>query len=197
MIDVVFEGDYACFTNPIANVERFSYPFINPSAAVGLLKSVFWKPEMDYIINEIQVLKPIKYVQIKTNEIKEQATNKTISIQKFRTQRNNSVLKDVSYRIKASIKLTEKGLINSDNTIEKYFAQFCRRIDKGGFKYSPYFGQSSFLANFRRPNKNDIPIQQNRTFDNMVKEKVYDENGCKKNLILFDAKMRNGVIVIE
>ncbi|WP_344515119.1 CRISPR-associated protein Cas5 [Dactylosporangium maewongense] len=35
----------ALFTRPEMRVERVTYPVMTPSAAVGVLESIFWKPE--------------------------------------------------------------------------------------------------------------------------------------------------------
>lgn len=35
-------GDYACFSRPEMKTERVSYDVITPSAARGLIESIFW-----------------------------------------------------------------------------------------------------------------------------------------------------------
>ncbi|MCW2278645.1 CRISPR-associated protein Cas5 subtype I-C [Heliophilum fasciatum] len=62
-------GDFACFTRPEMKVERVSYPVITPSAARGVLESIFWKPEIWWRIQEIQVLRPVKHFSILRNEV--------------------------------------------------------------------------------------------------------------------------------
>ena len=37
-------GDYACFTRPEMKTERVSYNVMTPSAARGLLDSLYWHP---------------------------------------------------------------------------------------------------------------------------------------------------------
>ncbi|WP_147201389.1 CRISPR-associated protein Cas5, partial [Pseudonocardia asaccharolytica] len=53
-------GDGALFTRPELKVERVSYPVMTPSAAVGVLEAIYWKPEMTWRIVAIEVLNPIK-----------------------------------------------------------------------------------------------------------------------------------------
>ncbi|WP_366520457.1 CRISPR-associated protein Cas5, partial [Deinococcus sp.] len=57
-------SNYACFTRPENKVERVSYDVMTPSAARGVLEAVFWKPEFEWRIREIAVLKPIRRFSI-------------------------------------------------------------------------------------------------------------------------------------
>ena len=43
-IQVEVWGDYACFTRPEMKTERVSYDVMTPSAARGLLESIYWHP---------------------------------------------------------------------------------------------------------------------------------------------------------
>ena len=65
---------FACFTRPEMKVERVSYPVITPSAARGALEAIFWKPEFTWVIEEIWVLKPIRYFSIMRNEVTSRAS---------------------------------------------------------------------------------------------------------------------------
>ena len=62
-------GDLACFTRPEMKVERVSYPVMTPSAARGILEAVFWKPEFRWRVQEIWILRPIRYTSILRNEV--------------------------------------------------------------------------------------------------------------------------------
>src|SRR5690348_7629388 len=62
-------GDRACFTRPEAKVERVSYPVMTPSAAEGVLSSIFWKPEIRWRIEEIWVLNDIRWFSLLRNEV--------------------------------------------------------------------------------------------------------------------------------
>ena len=44
-------GDRALFTRPELSVERVSYDAMTPSAARGLLESIYWHPGMRYTID--------------------------------------------------------------------------------------------------------------------------------------------------
>lgn len=64
-------GDYACFTRPEMKVERVSYDVITPSAARGLIESIYWKPAIRWEIDKIHVINPIKFTNILRNEVKD------------------------------------------------------------------------------------------------------------------------------
>ena len=67
-------GEWACFTRPELKVERVSYPTMTPSAARGVLESIFWKPQFAWRIEEIWVLNPIRYFSILRNEVNARAS---------------------------------------------------------------------------------------------------------------------------
>ena len=62
-------GDYALFTRPEMKVERVSYDVMTPSAARGLLEAIYWHPGMRWIIDRIYVLNPIRFTNIRRNEV--------------------------------------------------------------------------------------------------------------------------------
>ena len=72
--EIVLEvwGDFACFSDPAGGkVERMTYPVPTPSAARGILSSIYCKPaEFYYQITRIEALNPIRYISFKRNEIK-------------------------------------------------------------------------------------------------------------------------------
>ena len=41
--------------------ERVSYEVMTPSAARGVFEAILWRPEMRWIVSEIDVLKPIRW----------------------------------------------------------------------------------------------------------------------------------------
>lgn len=52
-IQVEVWGDYACFTRPEMKTERVSYDVMTPSAARGLLDSLYWHPGLRWVIDRI------------------------------------------------------------------------------------------------------------------------------------------------
>ena len=107
-LEVKVWGDYACFTRPEMKVERVSYPVMTPSAARGVLEAIFWKPEMRWEVEEIHVLKPIRYFSILRNEVNSRASYRAAQgwvtsgggfvATEDRSQRHTLALRDVEYR---------------------------------------------------------------------------------------------------
>ena len=78
---VLVEADYACYTRPELKVERVSYDVPTPSALEGMLKSIYWKPAMRYVIDKIVVFNPIRFANVRRNEVK-----KKISYEKVKNR---------------------------------------------------------------------------------------------------------------
>lgn len=72
-------GDYACFSRPEMKVERVSYDVMTPSDARGLIEAVYWHPGLRWVIDRIHVCAPIRFTNIRRNEVKD-----VISAQKVR-----------------------------------------------------------------------------------------------------------------
>lgn len=152
-------GDYACFSRPEMKVERVSYDVMTPSAARGLLEAIYWHPGMRWVIDKIHVCAPVRFTNIRRNEVKD-----TISARSARSamehggalylatpesiqQRAAMVLKNVHYIIETHFDMTEKAS-PADNP-GKFQDIIRRRLEKGQFYHQPYFGVREFPANFR------------------------------------------------
>ena len=62
-------GDFACFTRPEMKVERVSYDCITPSAARAVFEAILWKPAVRWHIRRIEVLRPIRWISLRRNEV--------------------------------------------------------------------------------------------------------------------------------
>ncbi len=153
-------GDYALFTRPEMKTERVSYDVMTPSAARGLLESIFWHPGMQYQIQRIHVCAPIKFSNLRRNEVMTRANlrnAKTVMeqgkgelyIASFQCiqQRAAMLLRDVHYVIDAKFSMTENAA-ESDNP-GKFQDIIKRRIKRGAFYSKPYFGCREFPAHFK------------------------------------------------
>ena len=172
-------GDYACFTRPEMKVERVSYDVMTPSAARAIFEAVFWKPAFEWRVRKIEVLNPIKWVNIRRNEIGAVANTASdgIFVEEKRQQRAGLFLKDVCYRIHADLvfipprkrKETRQSLpeylVDSAEKAElmerkltdehpnenpaKYNSMFERRARKGQCFFQPYLGCREFSCFFK------------------------------------------------
>lgn len=152
-------GDYACFTRPELKTERYSYDVITPSAARGLLEAIYWHPGLEYVIDRIFLMSPIKFTRIKRNEVKiklpaskelkkiQNGHLPYISTRKERSQRSSTILKDVRYVIDFHFNMT-KAASERDNPI-KFCSIILKRARKGQCFHQPYLGCREFPANVR------------------------------------------------
>jgi CRISPR-associated protein Cas5d len=114
-LEVRIWGDFACFTRPEMKVERVSYPVLTPSAARGVLEAILWKPQFAWRIEEIWVLKPIRYFSILRNEVNTRASERAAAgwskhgggydASVDRAQRHTLALREVAYLIRAQVKV--------------------------------------------------------------------------------------------
>lgn len=157
-------GDYALFTRPEMKVERVSYDVITPSAARGIFEAIYWKPAIRWVIDRIHVLRPVRFDNIRRNELANRVSvnNRDMEgdrpvcryIEDDRQQRASMVLRDVEYIIEAHFELTGKEDIEPG----KHLAIFERRVKKGQCFHRPYFGCREFPVNFAWCDKMPEPI---------------------------------------
>ncbi len=161
MIRVEVWGDYALFTRPEMKVERCSYDVITPSAARGLLEAIYWHPGMRWVIDRIYVCAPIRFVNIRRNEVKSVISARNVKTvmeagkgelaiytSKDIQQRASMLLRDVHYVIEAHFELVREKLAEGDSEA-KFQSIIKRRVSKGQFYHQPYFGCREFPVNFK------------------------------------------------
>lgn len=173
-------GDYALFSRPEMKVERVSYDVMTPSAARGILDAIYWKPQFRWLIDEIHVLKPIRFTNIRRNEIasrisvkgatgvnaamKDPSIRPSLDVSTDRQQRASLLLKDVAYLIKAHVHLLDHRVeaggepVAEAEAVGKHLDMFKRRARKGQVFHQPYFGCREFPVQFELIEKaEDIP----------------------------------------
>lgn len=196
-------GKYALFTRPEGKVERVSYPCITPSAARGILESIFWKPEFDWQIRRIRVLKPIRFESIMRNEVEgiipgtvANATKADYYADEDRQQRNSLFLRDVAYVIEADIYLRE----HADQDVAKYRDMFRRRVKKGQCFNQPYLGTRECMGFFGEVDENrDHALPISFHLGSMLFDMKYPRLGSKDKVaipIFFQAKLDDGVLEV-
>ncbi len=200
-LEVKVWGDYACFTRPEMKVERVSYPVMTPSAARGVLEAIFWKPEMRWEIEEIHVLKPIRYFSILRNEVNSRASHRAAQgwatsgggfvATEDRSQRHTLALRDVAYLIRAHVVVRE----GVGEPAAKYRDQFRRRVENGRCFATPYLGCREFSAYFAPPDGTEQPIGSNDELGRMLQNMEYAADGSgKATPVFFEAQLTNGIL---
>lgn len=153
-------GERALFTRPEMKVERVSYDILTPSAARGILEAIHWKPAIRWVIDSIQVLKPIRFESIRRNEVGSKLSAASVGkaikagrtdalvchIEDERQQRAATVLRDVGYVIAAHFELTDKA--GPEDNVGKHLDTFNRRAQRGQCFHMPCLGTREFTASF-------------------------------------------------
>lgn len=201
-------GDYGCFTRPEMKVERVSYDVITPSSARAIFESILWKPAIGWCIHKIEVLNPIRWVNIRRNEVGAVLPVNNVSnamkggaapvlyIEDNRQQRAGLFLRDVAYRLHASFELTNKA--GEGESAAKFAEMFRRRASKGQCFNQPYLGTREFSCNFRlvEDSQNEPePIREDRALGWMLYDLDFSDPTNPRPLF-FNAQMRQGVIII-
>ncbi len=162
-------GDYACFTRPEMKVERVSYDVMTPSAARGILEAIYWQHAIRWVIDRIHVLKPIRFTNIRRNEVESKLSLQlvksamkggkipSIFVEDKRQQRAALVLRDVEYVIEAHYEFTG----STDNNPGRHHEVFTRRAEKGQCFHQPVMGCREFPAHFALVDGN-IPASELR-----------------------------------
>ena len=201
---VEIQGEYACFSRPELKVERVSYDVITPSAARGILQAVMWKPAIRYVIDEIAICSPIRFENIRRNEVGFKANSmepKTAT--EDRQQRAAMVLKNVCYVVSAHFEMTDKA--GPDDNEGKFADMIRRRLEKGQNYHMPYLGTREFPAKLRLVGEGETPpapIDETRTLGLMLYDLEYVTETGKDGVevikefkpMYFMAQINHGII---
>ncbi len=199
-------GDFACFTRPEMKVERVSYDVITPSAARAIFEAILWKPAIRWRITRIEVLSPIRWINLRRNELggvisernvktamKKGSGQLGVYIEDDRQQRAGLFLRDVRYRLHAQFDLLDH---DGGNSAVKFSEMFERRARKGQCFNQPYLGCREFSCDFRPVEANQPePINETRDLGWMLHDLDYSDP-TSPNPRFFQARMENGVIEI-
>ncbi len=141
-------GDLACFSRPEMKVERVSYDIITPSGARGICDAILWHPGLVWVIDRICVCNPIRFTNIRRNEVKSVISGRSvktvmekgkgelyISTANDIQQRATMALTDVEYIIEAHFEMTENA--NATDNPGKFQDMMTRSLKKGQFYHAP------------------------------------------------------------
>jgi len=209
-IRLLVSGENACFTRPEMKVERVSYDVMTPSAARGILEAIHWKPAIRWVIDEIHVLKPIRFQSIRRNEVGHKApvarlksamkseslygVQLLVDDDKVRQQRAATVLADVAYVITAHFELTTRA--GPDDNDGKHLDTFNRRAARGQCFQQPCLGTREFPARFELLSADaPLPATIHETRD--LGFMLWDIDHAKdRTSMFFRARLDHGVMKI-
>ncbi|NDP59251.1 MAG: type I-C CRISPR-associated protein Cas5 [Oxalobacteraceae bacterium] len=203
-------GDFACFTRPEMKVERVSYDVITPSAARAVFESILWKPAIRWRVVRIEVLKPIRWISLRRNEVASTVSARNVQvamnagkghlglyIEDDRQQRAGLLLRDVAYRLHAQFDMVNDA--GDNNNATKFHEMFVRRAEKGQCINQPYLGCREFACDFRLVadvNASAAPIAETRDLGWMLYDLDFT-SPANPQPQFFRALLSGGVIDLE
>ncbi len=121
-------GRFALFTDPVTKIggEKCSYHLPTYEAIIGVLKSIYWKPTLIWVVDRVRVMKPLRTQTKGTKPLV------------FGGHGGNSLaiytfLHEVEYQVEAHFIWNEyRPELKKDRISGKHFAIAQRSIDKGG-----------------------------------------------------------------
>ncbi len=203
------QGDYACFTRPELKVERVSYEVMTPSAGRAIFEAILWKPALIWQIQKIEVLKPIRWMSVRRNEVGSKVPTRVVEtamrrgsgnlglyVDDDRQQRAALFLRDVGYRIHGRLSLSASA--GPADSIAKFAEMFRRRVTHGQCVNQPYLGTREFDCRFRLiddPRAEPPPIEETRDLGVMLYDIDFGDRG-KTTPLFFRASLDRGALKV-
>lgn len=126
-------GDYALFSDIMTRPggEKLSYQIPTYEALRGVISSCYWKPSIEWIIDSVRIMNPIKMTRRGERLLKQ---NYSTDLAYY------TYLKDVHYQVRAHFVFNENHPeLKEDWDSRKHFGIAKRMIECGG-RIPPYFG---------------------------------------------------------
>lgn len=196
-LTVEASGPLACFTRPEMVSERVSYPVMSPTAAIGLLSAVLWKPQVRWVVERIEVLAPVAWTTLRRNEsgsaiTRDHFAQGYLDVDDTVQQRMTTMLRDVHYRIHANLWVHPEA---TEQDPAKWRDQFTRRVRRGQTFRTPFLGMREFHADVFEAGDAQ-PIEWHEDLGVMLHSIAYDEKTGAETYDWFEAQVVKGVLVI-
>lgn len=120
-------GDYALFTDPLTKVggEKCSMQVPTYQALKGIVESIYWKPTLIWIIDEVRIMNPIRTECKNIRPIKFDKPGNDLSIYTY--------LRNVEYRVKAHFEWNmNRPELEGDRNENKHHNIAKRMVERGG-----------------------------------------------------------------
>lgn len=194
-------GDWALFSDPVTRVggEKFTYQIPTYEAMKGVMQSIYWKPTLIWIIDEIRVMNQI------------QMETKGIRPIKYHSDKNDlsyyTYLKNCRYQVRAHFEWNEnRPDLEKDRNENKHHNIAKRMIERGG-RRDIYLGTRECQA-YVEPcvygeGKGFYDDIETWDFGTMYHGITYadeaysDETTGKLTVRLWHCKMNNGIIKFD
>ncbi|WP_281889850.1 type I-C CRISPR-associated protein Cas5c [Paenibacillus sp. YYML68] len=125
-IEFVVYGDYALFTDPLTKLggEKLSYQAPTYQAMKGIVESIYFKPTLIMVVDEIRVMKPIRMESKGVRPLEYGGGNSLA---------NYTYLRDVLYQVRAHFEFNmHRPDLAYDHNEHKHHNIFKRALQAGG-----------------------------------------------------------------
>lgn len=127
-IEYCVSGRYALFSDPIPRMggEKSSYMIPTYQALKGITESLYWKPSVIWLIDEVRIMQPIRMEAKNIRPISYNASKNTLSVYTY--------LADVAYQVRAHFIFNEnrRKELEQDFDENKHHNIAKRMVQKGG-----------------------------------------------------------------
>lgn len=127
IVEFEVTGDYALFSDPIMRLggEKCSYQIPTYEALKGILSSIYWKPTLIWIIDEVRVMQPITMEVKSVRPIKYDSSKNELAYYTY--------LKKCRYQVRAHFEWNEnRPELANDRNENKHHQIALKMIKKGG-----------------------------------------------------------------
>jgi CRISPR-associated protein Cas5d len=125
-IEFVVYGEYALFSDPLTKLggEKLSYPVPTYQALKGIVESIYWKPSLLMVVDEVRVMNPIRMESKGIRPIEYGGGN---------TLANYTYLRDVRYQVRAHFEFNmNRPDLAHDHNENKHHNILKRSLRAGG-----------------------------------------------------------------
>lgn len=148
---LIVSGARACFQRPEFGVDLITYDIITPMAARGVFESVHWTPAIRWVIERIDVLRPIRTEWLSPGQDGAQG-RAGCSGQRGRALQ----LVDVSYVVQARFELTAAA--GAADHAAQHAGMFRRRARARRYFRQPYLGRRDLVASAQLIAADERPV---------------------------------------
>jgi len=165
---------------------------------IGTIRSIYWKPEIRYIIDRIEILSTPQTMLVTTNEVSTKISlwGKELASQdagKIHTQRSSLILCQPDYIVWIRPYLVNFDPATYRGDLAKHVKMLEQRVAKGQCFKTPYLGCREFSAKFALAEDDLKPIQDTRFIGTMPFLRLYGPDQAPMTMIQ-NVIMENGVV---
>ncbi len=142
VFDLHMQAPLALFAGPWTKSDPYSEPVPPPATIAGLLRSLYWKPQWEWFVDQVRVRRPIVHQPHKRSGIQDHIGIRTPMMQ------HQTLLTDVDYIIRAHIvrnpsahqdPARNRSLYEHEKIVERY-------LKRGSVFGAPHAGRTEFAC---------------------------------------------------